>query len=221
MEHGDHPAKKISTASQKDSSQIPNFLLEDYVERESQRKISPSTKIEEKTPETNLSTSIGKLVHKALEYFVSLKREINKNEVKNFCNIYKDENIISAIGKALVENICTLVNEIILPLARNKTIYTELKVSKKLQDYVISGAIDLVIISSNTIYVIDYKTDKSISLNALEIKEAYIRQMAIYKKMIESLYPNFSVKCYLAWTHKPSLTEIDPSILDATNSEST
>jgi|GEM_PF-1538333 len=194
----------------------PKFLSEKYVIQDSYHKISPSTQVREKDENINNALALGTLIHKALECFVALKRTIQTNEVRNFINAYKDKTMAD-IESEQIDNICTLINNFILPITSVNQVYTELKIQKNYKvenkNYILSGSIDLLVLEDKKIHIIDYKTDKQVPKTSYEIDDKYIKQLALYKKVLLERYPTHDVLCYLAWTTEPSLIKIDSNQL--------
>ena len=72
---------------------------------------------------------------------------------------------------------------------------------------------DLVVFAEDTIYIIDYKTDKNIPASSIDIPAQYIKQLSLYKDMLQSSYQDKKIICYLAWTHIPGLTKLEDNLL--------
>lgn len=201
-----HIQQKAYTNSDK-----PKFLSEKYITQDLYHKISPSTKAKEKNEDINNVLTLGTLIHKALEYFVSLKRTIQSNELQRFIAVYKEKSI--EVDLAQIENICTLINKFILPLTSGNQVHAELKIQKTYKidskNCILSGSIDLVVFGDQELHIIDYKTDKQVPKTSCEVDDKYIKQLALYKKVLAEKYTNHDIRCYLAWTTEPSLMEIN------------
>lgn len=79
---------------------------------------------------------------------------------------------------------------------------------------VINGKIDRLAVSENEVRLIDYKSGRVIPRDIRETPQAYIRQMAAYKALIEKIYPDKNIRCFLLWTEAPKLTEITSLVCD-------
>ena len=64
---------------------------------------------------------------------------------------------------------------------------------------IISGVTDLLIISKKQILILDYKSNKIINQKT---KEKYQRQILLYQKSIQKLYPEKKIKGAIFWTKK-------------------
>lgn len=73
----------------------------------------------------------------------------------------------------------------------------------------VNGRVDRLIIRSDQILIIDYKTDRPAPKNAAMVETAYWVQMAAYRAVMLSLYPDRPVRCALLYTDGPRLIELD------------
>ena len=72
----------------------------------------------------------------------------------------------------------------------------------------VNGRVDRLIIQSDQVLIIDYKTDRPAPDSADAVEEAYWVQMAAYRAVLQSLYPNRTVRCALLYTDGPRLIEL-------------
>ena len=92
----------------------------------------------------------------------------------------------------------------------------EVPVSGVVGTRVINGQIDRVSVSDTEIRLIDYKTGRLVPVSAEKTPVAYVRQMAAYKAVMEKIYPEKKIRCFLLWTEAPKLTEITSVVCDTT-----
>lgn len=74
----------------------------------------------------------------------------------------------------------------------------------------INGQIDRLVVGSNDVWIVDYKTNRPPPTDPTKIPPAYLRQMALYRHAIAAIYPERSVHCALLWTYGPRLMIINP-----------
>jgi ATP-dependent helicase/nuclease subunit A len=79
----------------------------------------------------------------------------------------------------------------------------------------VSGQIDRLVVTENEVLVVDFKTNQSPPGSAAEAPPAYVRQLALYRALLEKLYPQQAIRTALLWTESPELMEISASALDA------
>jgi ATP-dependent helicase/nuclease subunit A len=77
----------------------------------------------------------------------------------------------------------------------------------------ISGRIDRLAIFPRDIWIIDYKTHHQPPGDAKSVPVAYYRQMAFYLSLVQQIYPQYQIRCFLLWTAKPLLMELENDLL--------
>ena len=65
------------------------------------------------------------------------------------------------------------------------------------------------------VLIIDYKTNHAPPTAVAEAPTGYIRQLALYRAVLQKLYPQLPVRAALLWTETPDLMEISTPALDA------
>lgn len=73
----------------------------------------------------------------------------------------------------------------------------------------VNGRVDRLIIDRDQVMIIDYKTDRPAPLQADQVDLPYLVQMAAYRAVLQSLYPQRLVRCALLYTDGPHLIELD------------
>jgi ATP-dependent helicase/nuclease subunit A len=84
---------------------------------------------------------------------------------------------------------------------------------------VLSGRIDRLAVTPDRVLVIDYKTNRPAPEKLADIPQTYVVQLALYRRLLQRLYPNKMVAAAILWTDAPSLMEIPSSTLDAAVAE--
>jgi ATP-dependent helicase/nuclease subunit A len=79
---------------------------------------------------------------------------------------------------------------------------------------VMLGRIDRLVIGSERVLVVDFKTDARPATAPGEISETYLLQLACYHAALAALYPERVVAAAILWTAGPALMSIDGGILD-------
>ncbi len=83
------------------------------------------------------------------------------------------------------------------------------------EDVYLSAQIDRLAVTDETVYIIDFKSNRPPPRQAGDVPDIYWGQMAAYRAMIADIYPQKAVKCALLWTDGPTLMELDAKGLDA------
>jgi ATP-dependent helicase/nuclease subunit A len=79
----------------------------------------------------------------------------------------------------------------------------------------VSGQIDRLVVTRDEVLIVDFKTNHAPPLHAAEAPTPYVRQLALYRALLEKLYPQKPVRAALLWTETPELMEIFAPALDA------
>jgi len=79
----------------------------------------------------------------------------------------------------------------------------------------VSGRIDRLIVGDEQVRVIDCKTDRIVADSAEAISTNYLRQMAVYRHLLSSIFPDRQITCHLLWTTGPKLMELPQALLSA------
>ena len=79
----------------------------------------------------------------------------------------------------------------------------------------VSGKIDRLAITDNEVLIVDYKTNASPPTSLEQVPGAYIVQLALYRALLQPLYPGKSVSAALLFTEAPLLIALPTAAMDA------
>jgi len=77
----------------------------------------------------------------------------------------------------------------------------------------LSGQIDRLVVTSDRVLIVDYKTVRPPPATEDEVPAVYLRQLATYQAALQRIYPDRPVQCALLWTDGPRLMAISPARL--------
>jgi ATP-dependent helicase/nuclease subunit A len=80
--------------------------------------------------------------------------------------------------------------------------------------FTVSGQVDRLAVSDREVLIVDYKTNRPPPASADRVALAYRRQLALYRALLQEIYPGRPVRAFLLWTAAPRLMEIDAKTLD-------
>lgn len=80
--------------------------------------------------------------------------------------------------------------------------------------FTVSGQVDRLAVSDREVLIVDYKTNRPPPEAASGVALAYRRQLALYRALLQRIYPGRRVRAFLLWTAVPHLMEIDQETLD-------
>jgi ATP-dependent helicase/nuclease subunit A len=78
----------------------------------------------------------------------------------------------------------------------------------------VSGQIDRLAVSVHEVLIADYKSNRPAPRTPAEVPPAYVRQLALYRAVLQKLYPGRPVRAVLVWTDIPDLMELSADALD-------
>jgi ATP-dependent helicase/nuclease subunit A len=79
----------------------------------------------------------------------------------------------------------------------------------------VSGQIDRLVVTTDEVLIVDFKTNQAAPRLAAEASPSYVRQLALYRTILRKLYPQRVIRAALLWTETPELMEISAPALDA------
>jgi len=151
----------------------------------------------------------GNLTHKLLQLLPQIPSDKWENASKEFLNHY---------GKVLDQTIHTEITTEILNILNNPDFaplfdpssMAEVPVTGYIEGKgIISGQIDRLLVTPETIWVIDYKTNRPPPKDIKNVPEMYQIQMEAYAQILTEIYPDRAVKAALLWTDGPFLMPLD------------
>lgn len=78
----------------------------------------------------------------------------------------------------------------------------------------VAGQVDRLLVTDAEVLVVDYKTNRPPPMQAADVDPAYLDQMALYRALLQQVFPGRQVKAALLWTHAPRLMLLPANLLD-------
>jgi ATP-dependent helicase/nuclease subunit A len=79
----------------------------------------------------------------------------------------------------------------------------------------VSGQIDRLAVTQTAVLIADFKTNRPPPRRIEDVPPAYLRQLALYRAVLQNLYPDTTVRAALIWTEVPDMMELSGEVLDA------
>ena len=89
----------------------------------------------------------------------------------------------------------------------------EVPLAATINGVVVSGTVDRLLITAQSVTVVDFKTTRRPPRNLADIPNAALKQMAAYVAALEMIYPGRAIRAALLYTHSPQMFEIPPEAL--------
>jgi ATP-dependent helicase/nuclease subunit A len=81
----------------------------------------------------------------------------------------------------------------------------------------VSGRIDRLFVADDRVTVADFKTGPA-PAGSEPLPGNYVRQLAVYRRVLTRIYPNRAMRCLLIWTESATIREVPAETLDAASS---
>jgi ATP-dependent helicase/nuclease subunit A len=81
--------------------------------------------------------------------------------------------------------------------------------------FAVSGQVDRLAVTTDSVLIADYKTNRPAPCRLADVPPAYVAQLALYRAVLAQLYPDKRIRAALVWTDVPDLMEISDASLNA------
>ena len=156
----------------------------------------------------------GTQIHLLLETLPKITPQDRKDHaeliLKNKGLLQEGENIEAVINEAL-----RVLDDDSLSFIFAPDTLAEVAISARLgplENRLMNGIIDRLIINGKDVWVIDFKTNRSVPSDMKEVPEGILRQMGAYTAALAGLYPEHQIKPCILWTAKPLLMPLEPEL---------
>jgi ATP-dependent helicase/nuclease subunit A len=78
----------------------------------------------------------------------------------------------------------------------------------------VSGKVDRLAVSDDGVMIVDYKTGRPAPARIEEVHPDHVAQLALYRALLQPLYPDRSVSAALLFTEAPRLLAVPSDALD-------
>ncbi|KAB0682897.1 double-strand break repair helicase AddA [Aureimonas leprariae] len=82
------------------------------------------------------------------------------------------------------------------------------------RSYAVAGAVDRIAASEHEVLVLDYKTVRPPPAALDEVPPAYVLQLALYRQLLQPIYPDREVRAALLFTEGPWLVDVPGEAMD-------
>lgn len=79
----------------------------------------------------------------------------------------------------------------------------------------LTAQVDRLNVTAETIYLVDYKSNRAVPTQPDDVDESYLAQMAAYRELARAIWPGRDVQCGLLWTETPNLMWLSDKAMDA------
>jgi ATP-dependent helicase/nuclease subunit A len=161
----------------------------------------------------------GTLVHRLLQSLPDLATERRRDAALNFLARNAGD-WDSGERAAVAERVLALIGDARFAAVFGAGSRAEVSLVGRLErperpPTLVAGQIDRLVVTGSEVLIVDFKTNQAPPGAAAEAPSGYIRQLALYRAVLQKLYPQRPVRAALLWTETPEMMEISAPALDA------
>lgn len=167
--------------------------------------------------ETSNAANQGTLIHKCLE-ILSVKPNLNEQQLSN--RIFHETKIeispeeLEPLKSEALACIYNANTRILFELAPHQRALNEVAIAHRSGKELMISVIDRLILSDELAWIIDYKTDRNISIStATKHLTNYLPQLKRYTDAVKLLHPHLAVRTSILFTKFPLLIDVDDNQL--------
>lgn len=155
----------------------------------------------------------GRLVHRLLQTLPDLPESERLPAATRFL-AHPGHALDPASQAALRQEVMALLGDprfaaIFRPEAR-----TEAPLAGRVGNRLVVGQVDRLLVTDDTVLVVDYKTNRPPPSAVAEVDPAYLDQMALYRALLSQVFPSHRIEAALVWTHAARLMPLPNDLLD-------
>jgi ATP-dependent helicase/nuclease subunit A len=161
----------------------------------------------------------GTLVHRLLQSLPDVASERRADAAAKFLARNAAE-WTNAAREKLAGRVLSLLDDARFAAVFGKDSRAEVSIVGRLErpgrlPVLVSGQIDRLAVGAHEVLIADFKTNQAPPNAASEVPSAYLRQLALYRAVLQKLYPQRVIRTALLWTETAELMEIPTPALDA------
>ncbi len=151
----------------------------------------------------------GIILHKLLEILPQITEDNRKNSILGYLSSPSLE-----LDTGTQEKWCTEILSVMntYPYIFDITTRAEVPISGIVtingEKHPVSGIIDRLCITNDTIYIVDFKSNVHVPNSVAEVPETYKVQLSVYKDLLQEIYPDKQIKTQLLWTYSCEIMNI-------------
>ena len=189
----DMPAKEESLISR---PYTPSKMTEDDEEPDS---VSPLTE------EGNFYRR-GTLIHKLLQFLASAQE--NKAEIIEEFLLKNAADFSEWQRSTIKKEVLNLLENPEFAELFGENSRSEVPIMGEVDGKIISAQLDKLLILPDKAVIVDFKTNRPAAKTLEETPVAYIKQLNIYRRLLEKIYPQKTVETYILWTNESRLMKV-------------
>lgn len=150
----------------------------------------------------------GQIIHKLLQFLPEVKNIDKTLIIAEFLN--KNAPDLSEKESLRIEKeILRLLENEIFAAVFGENSKAEVPIMGQVNDRIISGQIDRLVVEKNRVMIIDFKTNRPAAENIKDIPLVYLKQLDAYRALVSKIYPSYDIETYILWTDTAQLMRVN------------
>ncbi|WP_341705732.1 PD-(D/E)XK nuclease family protein, partial [Ferrovibrio sp.] len=155
----------------------------------------------------------GRLIHRLLQTLPDLDEPAREAAARRFLAQAGRDLPEAERAAILAETGAILAAPDFAPVFRPGAL-VEAPLAGRVGNRLVTGQVDRLIVNGDTVLVVDFKTNRPPPLHAEDVSPAYLEQMALYRALLQQVFPGKTVAAALLWTFAPRLMPLPAGLLD-------
>lgn len=149
----------------------------------------------------------GTIIHKLLQFIPDIDKNKQSEAITKYLkNIAPD---FSEEERHNISNdVISLINNPDFGIVFGPNSQAEVPIMGEINEKIISGQIDRLIITDEKVIVVDYKTNRYTPQTIAEVPQIYLLQLSAYKALLQKIYPQKEIETYILWTNNAFMMKI-------------
>ena len=160
------------------------------------------------TADTSKLYTRGRLIYKMLQFLPSTATENQEQLIRDFLAKQALDYSPAEQNSIATEVLNLISNPKFAPLFETDSL-AEVSLMGQVEDKIISGQIDRLVVTKDSVMIVDYKTNRPAAKSSADIPQAYIKQMRAYKEIISKIYPDKKILTYILWTNTAQIMLVE------------
>jgi len=155
----------------------------------------------------------GSLIHALLQHLPALPVAGRRDAALRFLR-RQGNNLPPDAPAAIADEVMAILHHPALAPLFGPDSRAEVPLTGVVGDVVVGGLVDRIVVLPDRVLLADYKTNRRPPVSAEETPVTYLRQMASYRAVLRSIFPDRPVDCALIWTREARVTVLPSALLD-------
>ncbi|MBL28630.1 MAG: double-strand break repair helicase AddA [Rhodospirillaceae bacterium] len=214
------PVSEPHAAAEAEPPLLPAWALRPPpAEPEPPRPLSPSRPDGEEPPAVSPLAATaaggghrGRLIHRLLQALPDKASETRRAAALQYLGRFGDLDAEEAA--AIADQVLGLLDDAAFAPLFAPGSRAEVPIAALVNGRAIAGQIDRLVVTSDAVMIVDYKTGRQPPEREEQVPPLYLRQMAAYRAALRRIYPDREIRCALLWTEGPRLMPLAANSLD-------